>query len=229
MPRHIGIVAVSPEGSAGCYRQIARRAASVADPSRRPLITLHNLPFSTYLEAIHRGDWETVGTMLRWSSETLAAAGVDFCILPDNVAHHAVHFAESRSTVPWLSMVDLVADRISKEGRKSVGIVGTKLVMNGSIYQTMLGLRGVRLLAPEPDDGDVIDRIIFGELVHGRAEAKSRDRLVRALRNLADRGCEGVVVGSTEIPLLLGEGVSPLPVYDPVELLVEGAMTRALA
>lgn len=229
MPRHIGIVAVSPEGSAGCYRQIARRAAQVAEPERRPLITLHNLPFSTYLEAIHRGDWETVGTMLRWSSETLAAAGVDFCILPDNVAHHAVHFAESKSTVPWLSMVDLVAGRVWTDGRKSVGIVGTKLVTNGSIYQTMLGLRGIRLLAPEPGDCDALDRIIFTELVHGRIEPKSRDRFARAIANLADRGCEGVVVGSTEIPLLLGEGVSKLPIYDPVDLLVEGAMARAMA
>lgn len=229
MPRHIGIVAVSPEGSALCYRQIAARASRVADPVRRPLITLHNLPFATYLEAIYRGDWETVGTMLRWSSETLAAAGVDFCILPDNVAHHAVYFAESRSSVPWLSMVDLVAERIRQDGLRTVGIIGTKLVMGSAVYQTPLGLRGVRLLPVEGADADAVDGIIFEELVHGRATPAAQQRVVRAVQNLASQGCQGVVVGSTELPLLLGPNTSPLPVYDPVELLVEGAMARALA
>lgn len=229
MPRHIGIVAVSPEGSALCYRQIAARASHVTDPARRPLITLHNLPFATYLDAIHRDDWETVGTMLRWSSETLAAAGVDFCILPDNVAHHAVHFAESHSPVPWLSMVDLVAERIRVDGLRKVGIIGTKLVMGSAVYQTPLGLRGVHCLPLVDGDADAVDGIIFGELVHGRATPASRQRVVAAVENLARAGCQGLVVGSTELPLLLGPGTSPLPIYDPVELLVEGAMARALA
>lgn len=229
MPRHIGIVAVSPEGSALCYRQIARRASQIADPMKRPLITLHNLPFASYLEAIHRGDWETVGTMLRWSGETLAAAGVDFCVLPDNVAHYAIHLAESRSPVPWLSMVDLLAKRVCEDHKRTIGIIGAKLVMNGSLYQTILGLHGVRLLAPEESDADAIDTIIFKELVEGRVVPASRDRMVSAIKNLAARGCEGVILASTETPLLLAGGVSPLPTYDPVETLVEGAIARSLA
>lgn len=110
-----------------------------------------------------------------------------------------------------------------------MGIIGTKLVTNGSVYQTVLGLSGVTLLAPEEEDADAIDRIIFTELVEGRVVPESRQRLIGAIRALAARGCEGVILGSTETPLLVGGGLSPLPTYDPVELLVAGALERAMA
>ncbi|MEC9373199.1 MAG: amino acid racemase [Planctomycetota bacterium] len=229
MRKHIGIVAVSPEGSALCYRKIGRRASQITDPARRPAITLHNLPFASYLEAIRRDDWQTVGTMLRWSAETLSAAGVDFCILPDNAAHHAIHFAESGSPLPWIHMTELVADAVQRDGRKTMGIIGTKLVMNGSAYQSVLGMKGVILLTPDESDADAINRIIFGELVEGRVEASSRRSLVDAICRLADRGCEGVILGSTETPLIVGRDQSPIPTYDPVELLVDEAMRRAMA
>jgi len=227
LAQHIGIIAVSPEGSALCYTQIAKRASQVSDPARRPLITLHNLPFATYLEAIHAGNWEMVGTMLRWSAETLKAAGVDFCILPDNVAHYAVHFAERPELPPWLSMIDLVCQKVCEDRRRCVGVIGTKLVMNGSVYQSLLGLHGVKVLAPKEDEAEALDRIIFGELVRGDVQKQSRDRLFGAIDRLAERGCEGVILGSTETPLLLGSRKIALPTYNPVELLVEGAMKRA--
>ncbi len=228
MSQHIGIVAVSPEGSALCYTQIAKRASQVDDAARRPLITLHNLPFATYLDAIRDGDWERVGTLLRWSAETLKAAGVDFCILPDNVAHYAMHFAESPDLPPWLSMIDLVCRQVCEDRRRCVGVIGTKLVMNGSVYQSLLGLHGIKVLAPEQSEADALDRIIFAELVRGDVQTESRKRLLHAIDRLAKRGAEGVILGSTETPLLLGSERCALPTYNPVELLVEGAMRRAL-
>lgn len=229
MGRHIGIVAVSPEGSALCYREIARRASDVADAGMRPLVTVHNLPFSTYVEAFNRGDWEHVGAMLRWSSETLAAAGAEFCIVPDNIAHHALGLAESGAPIPFVNMIELVAAAIAEERRSAVGLIGTKLLMQSSTYQTILGMRGVRVLAPDGSDADEIDRIIFDELVHGRIEPASRDRVLTIIDRLGGQGCEGVILGSTETPLLVPEGSSPLPTYNPVSLLAEGAMSRALA
>jgi len=228
LAKHIGIVAVSPEGSALCYRQIGRQASHIAEQDKRPAITLHNLPFASYLEAIRSDDWQTVGMMLRWSAETLAAAGADFLILPDNAAHHAIHFAESGSPAPWVNMAELVADAVQRDQRKTVGIVGTQLVMNGSVYQSMLGLRGVVLLTPEQSDSEAINRIIFEELVEGRIEAGSRRLLLQSIERLAARGCEGVIFASTETPLLVDREMSPLPMYDPVDLLVDAAMSRAL-
>jgi len=227
--RHIGIVAISPEGSALCYRKLGRLATQIEDPGARPRITLHNLPFGNYLDAFHSNDWETIGQMLRWSAETLAAVGADFLILPDNLAHHAIHFAEPGSGAPWINMVDLVAEQVARDERKTMGIVGTKMMMNGSVYQSVLGMRGVTLLTPEEGDADAIDRIIFGELVEGRVERSSREQVVSAIEALRSRGCEGLILGSTEAPLLVDQHSCSLPTYDPVDLLVHEAMKRAAA
>lgn len=229
MARHIGIVAVSPEGSALCYRKLARRAMQIADPSQRPQITLHNRPFSDYLDAIYRDDWETIGELLLASAHSLAEAGADFLILPDNVAHHAMHYVESRSPLPWVSMIDLVADAITRDKRKAVGVVGTKLVMHGSTYQTVLGLKGIAVHAPQEEDAAEIDKIIFGELVHGQVTETSRKMFHDAINRLADRGCEGVILASTETPLLVNDKSSSLPTYDPVDLLTEGVLDMATA
>lgn len=228
MAKHIGIVAVSPEGSALCYRKLARAAMKIADPNQRPRLTLHNRPFSDYLEAIYSDDWEAVGNLLLASAQTLADAGCEFLILPDNVAHHAMHYVESRSPLPWVSMIDLVAKAVTGDHRKAVGVVGTKLVMYGSTYQSILGLKGVAVHAPTEDDAEAIDKIIFGELVHGRVTEPSRQRFREAIGRLADRGCEGVILASTEAPLLVDETTTTLPTYDPVELLTEGALRKAI-
>jgi len=226
--RHIGIIAVSPEGSAMCYRTLAQRVSSVAEPDARPLITLHSIPFSRYLAAIDHDDWEMVAQLLQWSSETLAAAGAEFCILPDNLAHHAAPMARAGSPVPWLSMIDLVADAVVSDGRKTVGLIGAKALTSGSIYQTVLGLRGVKVVVPEPGDLQAVNDIIFRELIHGSVTEPSRERLHQILGALSERGCEGVILGSTETPLLVTAETPELSLYDPVHLLVAGAMDVAL-
>ncbi len=227
MPKHIGIVAVSPEGSSFCYRLIGRRASEMPDASKRPLITMHNRPFSTYLEALERGDWVTFGQMLADSSRVLAEAGADFCVLPDNVAHHALHLAEARSPIPWLNMIQLVADAVSANGCQKVGLIGTKYVTFGSTYQTLLGLKGMHLLVPQPQEAEDIDRIIFKEAIFGRVRKESRQRVLSAIRGLGDRGCDAVIFASSEASLLLSVEDSPLPVFDPVELLAEAAIRHA--
>ncbi len=228
MAKHIGIVAVSPEGSALCYREIAQRASHIKARADRPLITLHNIPFANYLEAIQAGDWESVGQMLCWSADTLAAAGADFCILPDNAAHHAIQFAEAGSPIPWINMIDVVAKVVCDEHRRTVGILGTKLVMRGSIYQTVLGMHGVIVHAPDEDDSEAIDHIIFSELVEGDVLQESRLLMLSAIDKLASQGCEGVILGSTETPLLFASERPSLPTYDPVGLLVDEAIRQSI-
>jgi aspartate racemase len=227
LPKHIGIVAVSPEGSAFCYRLIGRRASEVPDPAKRPLISMHNRPFSTYLEALAKNDWVTFGQMLADSASVLAAAGANFCVLPDNVAHHALHLAEARSPIPWLNMIQLVADAVAANGCQKVGLIGTNYVMQGSTYQTMLGLKGMHLLIPNADEANEIDRIIFKEAIYGGVRKESRQRVLSAIRGLGERGCDAVIFASSEASLLVNVEDSPLPVFDPVELLAEAAIRHA--
>lgn len=228
MAKHIGIVAVSPEGSALCYRQIARHAMHIEDPEKRPLVTLHNLPFSTYVEAYRAGDWEQVAQMMIWSAKTLYAAGANFLICPDNIAHHALTLAEASTDIPWLNMIELVTDAVCANDCTTLGLIGTQMIMHSSTYQTYLGMRGVTLLVPYDDEVEQIDRIIFTELIEGRVEEASRQVMLEVMRNLAERGCEGVVLASTETPLLVTPEQSPLPSYDPVRLLAEHAVRYAL-
>lgn len=228
MPKHIGIVAVSPEGSALCYREIFRHAKRLAGDRAMPVVTLHNLPLYDYVDAVRRDDWHTVGDLLVRSSRVLAQAGAEFCIVPDNLMQHAVHLAEPRSPIPWLTMTGLVTDAIAADSRKVVGLIGTKLVMHGSTYQTHLGLQGIHVLIPEQAEVEQVDDLIFTELLFGVTRPESRQRLLEVIEGLGRRGCEGVILGCTEVPLLIGTENSPIPVYDPSDLLAEGAVRNAL-
>jgi aspartate racemase len=226
--KHIGIVAVSPEGAALFYRQIFRRAAQMLEPHEHPRVSLHNEPLAFYIDAVKSGDWHAVGDLLRRSAEILANSGAVFCITPDNAVQHAIHLAEQGSPIPWLTMPELVAKAVEQDGRKVVGLVGTKMVTTASTYQTHLGLRGIQVLAPELSEAEEMDRIIFSELIYGQIRPESQAAVLKIIDQLAERGCEGVILGSSEAPLLVTQENAPLPVYDAADLLARGAVQRAM-
>ncbi|MFG0284076.1 MAG: aspartate/glutamate racemase family protein [Phycisphaerales bacterium JB039] len=228
MAPHIGIVGVSPEGAALAHRLLYRRAAALAHDIDHPRVTLHNEPLALYIEAVRREDWHGVGDLLRRSANILADAGAEFCFTPDNAVQHGIHLAESGSKIPWLAMTDLVAERVAGDGRKIVGLVGTRIVMTGSAYQTHLGLKGVQTLAPLPEEIEDLDRIIFTELIYGQIRAASRSRAAEIVRSLQDRGCEALILAASEAPLLFQDDHG-MPLYDAAETLVEGALRRAFS
>jgi aspartate racemase len=227
--RHIGIVAVSPEGGALCYRQIFRQASRFLPPERAPRVSIHNESLARYIQAVRNGDWHAVGSLLRRSAELLARCGCEFCICPDNAVQHAIQLAEVGSPIPWLTMPDLVADAVERDERSVVGIIGTKMVTTGSTYQTHLGLKGIRVLTPLKEEVEALDRIIFGELIYGEIREESQKLAVEVIGGLGSRGCEAVIIASSEAPLLISRDTSPLPVYDAADLLAEGAVRRAIA
>lgn len=227
MTSHIGIVGVSPEGAAVFYQQLTRQAARVLGPAQQPRISVHNEPLQAYLDAIRRNDWHGVDRLLRRSAELLSRCGAQFCICPDNAVQHAVQMAEVGSPIPWVGMTDLVAEAVASDRRSCVGIIGTKLVTSASTYQTHLGLRGVHVLAPEPEESETLDQIIFGELIYGQIRPESRLAALHIIANFAHRGCEGVILACSEAPLLVTQENSPLPVYDAADILAESAARRA--
>ncbi len=227
MARHIGIVAASPEGAALFYRQVFRQASHILQPGDHLRVSLHNEPLSLYIDAIRKDDWHAVGELLRRSAQFLHRCGADFCLSPDNAVQHGVHLAESGSPIPWLTMPDLVAKAVETDKRKIVGLIGTKMVTTGSTYQTHLGLRGIQVLAPEPAEAEEMDRIIFSELIYGEIRPKSQIAVLRIIDNLARRGCEGVILGCSEAPLLVTPENSHLPIYDAADILAHGAARRA--
>lgn len=221
MSGHIGIVAVSPEGAALFYQRVARRASQVLGDGRQPRITVHNEPLHDYLEAIRRDDWHAVGRLLRKSADHLVRCGAQVVATPDNVVQHGVSLAEVGSSVPWLTMTDLVAQALGTDGRKKVGIIGTKLVTDSSTYQTHLGLKGISIVPPEPRETETLEAVIYGELIFGRLSAASAAFVRRLLDSYKQRGCDGIVLALSEGGLLMEDVVSPLPVYDASAILAD--------
>lgn len=229
MSGHIGIAGVSPEGAALFCQSINRRLAEIgADPRTWPRLTLHNEPFGLYLDAVRERDWMRVGALLRRSADKLAGCGATFCLTPDNAVQHGIHVAEVGSPIPWISMPELIADALVEGGCHVVGIVGTRLVTSGSTYQTLLGLRGVQVLAPEDDEIDDLDKIIFNELIYGRCSSASRGRVLGVVEHFQKRGCEGVILGCSEAPLVITPDNVPVAVFDAAQILAAGAVARSL-
>ncbi len=228
MAKHIGIIAVSPEGAALFYSQLTRHLSKLAPPNDQPRISIHNEPINLYIDAIRKGDWHHVARCMRRSADILLSAGAELCLVPDNIVQHAIPLAESGSPVPWLPMTDLVARSIAADHRKSVGVIGTRLVTESSTYQTPLGMRGIQVLPPEPDEADLLEQIIFGELLYGYIRPESRNAVHGIIRHFAARGCDGVILGCSEAPLAVTREDSCLPVYDAADILAEQAVRFAL-
>lgn len=227
MLKHLGIVGVSPEGAAIFYRQLTRAASHMLPPDRQPVLSLHNEPLNGYIDAIRRDDWDAVGKLLRRSAEILARCGARACMTPDNIVQHGIYMAQPGSPIPWITMTDLVAKAVESDARTRVGIIGTKLVTTSSAYQTTLGLKGIQVLAPDPSEVDTLDEIIFGELIFGEARPESCATIHNVVNNFRQRGCDGVIIACSEVPLALSPESSPLPLYNASDLLAAGAIRYA--
>jgi len=229
MTKHIGIVGVSPEGASLCYQQLFRHAAVMLEPHMHPIVSVHNIPLAQYVEAVRRDDWRQVANLMRDSAQRLASIGAEFCFTPDNAVQHAVQLAEVSSPIPWLKMTNAVADRIEEDKRATVGVIGTRYVTTGSAYQTDLGVKGIKLVRPNDDDTDLLDSIIFDELVFGIIRKQSQDAMVAIIDRLKVKGCEGVILGCSEAPLMITSDNTDLPIYNASDIMAEQAIRYAMA
>ena len=228
MTKHIGIVGVSPEGAALCYQQLFRHAAVLLEPHMHPVVSVHNIPLAQYVEAVRRDDWRQVATLMRDSAERLASIGAEFCFTPDNAVQHAVQLAEVSCGLPWLKMTNAVATKIQEDDRKVIGVIGTKYVTSGSAYQTDLGVKGIKLVRPSEKDSEMLDRIIFDELVYGIVREESRALMLDVIQRLGNKGCEGVILGCSEAPLMVTSDTCDLPIYNASDIMAEYAVRHAM-
>ncbi|HEY7910310.1 MAG TPA: amino acid racemase [Blastocatellia bacterium] len=228
MAKHIGIVAVSYEGAALCYQSICAEAAAVMGEHHHPEITMHTFPLADYLRFVSRLDWEGVAGLLLKSVEKVARAGADFAICPANTAHEAFKFMRPRSPIPWLHIVEVVAEAAASQGLSRLGILGTRFLMEGTIYREVLSDRGIEAVTPEAQQRERINTLIFDELVKGTLKSSTREYFRALVADLANTGCEGVVMGCTEIPLILKPDDVEVPLLDSTRLLSKAALEEAL-
>ena len=224
--RHIGIAAVSAEGAALCYRTICAEGAALLGAHAHPEVTMHTFSFAEHVRRL--GDWEKTGELLLESAEKLRRAGAEFLISPDNTVHPALELIRARSPLPWLHIAEEVAAVAAERGFGRVLVLGTKYLMESSVYPAKLAARGIEREIPSPDDRERINRVIFDELVHGRFEPAAREYFQGVIRAGAKRGLDAVVLGCTEIPLLISDADSPLPTLDSTRILARAALREAV-
>ncbi|MBS0378944.1 MAG: amino acid racemase [Proteobacteria bacterium] len=229
MPQHIGIVGCSAEGAALCYRTVCLEGESRLGPYDHPEVTLHTFPLARYLESIERDDWAGVGRLMLASAHKLHAAGADFLICPDNTIHQGLPFIRSRSPLPWLHIAAVVAGEARRRGWHRLGITGTRFLVESDVYPHELAAQGLECVRPGPEDRAGINRIIFEELVRGVQSAAAVEYFRAAFGRLKEAGCDAVVLGCTEIPLIMNDANSPLPTLDSTRLLARAALERATA
>jgi aspartate racemase len=193
-----------------------------------PEITMHTHCLGEYMAYVSRNDWQGVADLMLSSADKLAKADADFLICPDNTIHHAFDLVMPRSPLPWLHIVDEVAAVAKSRGYRKLGITGTKYTMEGTVYQQKLPAAGFEYVVPDATSRAEIDRIIMDELVNGIFAPESRIYLQQVIGRMSHDGCDAVVLGCTEIPLLIDDISSPLPTRDSTRILARAALRRAL-
>ena len=228
MAQHIGIVACSAEGAALCYRTICVEGPQYLGGHAHPEVSMHTPSFADYVRLLDRDDWPGVGELMLASARKLAAIGADFLICPDNTIHRALPYVESRSPLPWLHIADVVAACALERGFRRVGLTGTRWLVESEVYPDKLGARGVECVRPTAAERQEINRIIMDELVRGIVDAKAIGYLQRVIDRLKEQGCDAVILGCTEIPLVIDDSTSSLPTLDSTRLLARASLRRAV-
>ncbi len=228
MVKHIGIVACSAEGAALCYKTICIEAQKDMGEYVHPEITMHTPPFSEYMRYIYAEDWEKVAELMVNSVQIVSKAGADFAICPDNTIHQAFEIMIKRSPIPWLHIAEVIGEKASRKEFKKLGILGTKYLMTSPVYPNALKKFNITCQIPNEDERLKIDNIIFKELVNGIFLEKSRLYLNEVIQNLKGSQCDAVVLGCTEIPLLVDPDDCPLHTLDSTRLLAREAIKLAL-
>lgn len=228
MPLHIGIVACSAEGAALCYRTICAESAAIMGAHNHPEISMHTHPLGAYMEHIDRDDWQGVGDLMLSSANKLASIGADFLICPDNTIHQALWAVTPRSPLPWLHIAEVVAAEAAARGYRRIGLTGTRWLVESAVYPEKLAALGLDVVRPAPAEREAINRIIMDELVAGIFTDVAVATFQQVMTGLKAQGCDAVVLGCTEIPLIMNDGNSPLPTLDSTRLLARTALRMAL-
>jgi aspartate racemase len=228
MSKHIGIVGCSAEGAALCYKTICVEGAARLGPHAHPQVSMHTHSLSDYVDYLERGDLDGVGKLMLSSASKLQAAGADFLICPDNTIHQSMNYVALRSPVPWLHIAEVVAAEAAARRFKRVALTGTQWLVESEVYPEKLAAAGVECVRPDEGERERMGAIIMDELVYGVLNPDSIAYLQTVIGRFRQKNCDAVVLGCTELPLILNDENSPLPTLDSTRLLARAALDHAL-
>lgn len=224
--KHIGIIGVSSEGAGLCFQTICSASAKLTKTYQHPEISLHELSSQLYFSA--QPDWEKVADLLLISAKKLADQGAGFAIIPSNTMHFALQNLQKSSPIPILSILDTAVNECVRRGFKKVGILGTTFTVDGGLYDDALVKAGIKKVMHSDADQERINRIIFDGIVPGNVTSEMTPAILDVIASLKEKGAEAVILGCTELPILITDANSPLPTIDTTRLLAKAALTRAM-
>lgn len=228
MTKHIGIVGCSAEGAALCYKTICADGTQRLGAHAHPEISMHTPSLAHYVDALDRGDLQGVAGLMLQSAEKLAAMGADFLICPDNTIHQAMHLVTPHSPLPWLHIAEVTAAEATRREFKRLGLTGTRWLVQSQVYPEKLTERGLDYRRPDTEAQIEINRIIMDELVSGVFKPQAIRYFQQVMTALKDDGCDAVILGCTEIPLIMNDDNAPLPTLDTTRLLAAAALDKAI-
>jgi aspartate racemase len=229
MHKRIGILGgMSPESTVAYYEYITRTYTERFGDYGYPEILIYSVSFQHYVDWPNQDRWDLVAQGLSQAAQKLAAAGADLILIATNTMHLVFDEVQARVEVPMLSLLDATAQAILARDLRTVGLLGTRFTMEKRFYQEALARQGISTLVPTAGDREYVNRVIYDELVAGKIRDESRAGFIAIIRRLVERGAEGIILGCTEIPLLVSEAGAGIPLFDTTEIHAEAALNYAI-
>jgi aspartate racemase len=230
MHKRIGILGgMSPASTVEYYTYITREYTRRYGDYAYPEILIHSVTFQPYVDWPNAGQWDKVAAGLGEAARGLQRAGADFILIATNTMHIVFDQVQAQVDVPMLSLLDAVGAAIAAQGCQTVGLLGTRFTMQSDLYPAALVQQGVEVIVPEAEDIQFVNRVIYEELVAGEIRPQSRAGFKAVIERLAARGAQGIILGCTEIPLIVNAEDTPLAFFDTTIIHARAALDYALA
>ncbi len=228
--RTIGLIGgMSWESTIPYYRQINETIRERLGGLHSAKIVLYSVDFHEIERLQHAGDWDAAGAILAEAARSLEAAGAAFLVLCTNTMHKVAAGIEAAVNIPLLHIADPTAEEIKRAGLSTVGLLGTRFTMEQAFYRDRLSERhGLRVIVPEPEDRELVHRIIYEELCLGIVKAESRAVYRNVMKSLASQGVQAIILGCTEISILVDQQDSGVPLFDTTAIHARRAAEEAL-
>lgn len=229
MTKKIGILGgMSPESTSAYYEYITRTYTERFGDFSYPEIIIYSVSFQPFVDWPAADRWDLVANALAESANRLEKAGADFVVIATNTMHIVFDEIQAQVNIPMLSLLNAVGHAIQKKNITKVGLLGTRFTMHNTFYGEALHKYGIDVIVPEGDDAVTVNQVIYDELVKGIISPESKRKFLAITKKLQARGAQGVILGCTEIPLLINTEDTDLPLFDTTTIHAEAALNFAL-
>ncbi len=221
----VGIIGgLSPESTIKYYQWLNDGVQKRLGGHHSAKVIISSVDFAEFVALKEKGDWDTQAKLLIKEAVNLEKAGVDFLMLATNTMHKMADQIEDAINIPFLHLADATADRIVEQGLHKIGLLGTKYTMELDFYRKRLEEKGIDVLTPNEESRNLVNNIIYDELCHGHIIDSSREIYKDVIADLEKEGADGVIMGCTEITLLIDQDDSSIPLFDTTKIHVEKAL-----